>query len=155
MIKAAKLIPLFLLAILLSACSTTKKKAVDPNIAVLSSNMIREGLMTWIRFDVEAVDNRSVTRKRTKLRPGVHNVVLVGSFNRGGFGAGPFKARGDVDMNFEPGRKYVAAGTVKGSKMLLWINDAETKQPVSEVLRIPYSDIPVSNTTFIPLYIPG
>ena len=139
-----------------------KNPPKDPaKTATLRSNETRSGLYTWANHTVEAIDNLPVNyaaswtseTKEIVVTSGVHELVMGGTFNRGFLAGGPYSARGDLRMNFKPGRNYKANGRVEGSKLAMWIEDTETSQPVSETIRIPYQFIP--QTTYTPIFIPA
>jgi hypothetical protein len=125
--------------------------------STLRGHQTREGLisLTWSIFTVEVIDDVPVQSLKNDskigLNSGAHNLVLSAFFSRG-FGLGPYKARGDITMNFVAGRDYKVNGRAEGSRMRLWIEDVETSMVVSTVLNLPYQDAP--QTPYVPIYLP-
>ena len=149
-----------LCGILLVSCGVRyQSPPKDPlRTSTLRGEQTRDGLIsfTWSIFTVEAIDDTPVLSLKNDseiiLASGSHNVVLSAFFNRG-FGLGPYKTRGDITMNFVPGRKYKVNGRVEGSKMLLWIEDVQAPKTRSKVLSLSYQEAP--QTTYVPIYLPS
>ncbi len=149
----------FLCALALASCGVNyQNPPKDPlRTSTIRGQQTRDGLVswTWSIYTVEVIDNTPVRLMKNDneivLNSGTHNVVLSAFFNRG-FGLGPYKARGDLTMNFVPGRDYKVNGRLEGSKMLLWIEDTATSKPASKVLNLPYQDAP--QAAYVPIYLP-
>ena len=159
---ARKLTLILGISILSASCGTIyRNPPKDPQrTSTLRSKTTRSGLANWAKYVVEAVNDKPVNyaasltieSKEIVIPSGNQNIVLTGNFNQIFGGAGPFIARGDLNMNFKPGMDYQANGRVQGSKLLLWIEDTKTENPVSAVLQIPYQSMPRNYVT--PIFIP-
>jgi hypothetical protein len=144
----------------MSSCGVSyKAPKEDPQrTATLRGAQTRETPLGWkyAIYTVEAIDDTPVqlffNDSKIVLTSGSHNIVISSFFNRG-FGVGPYRARGDVTLNFMPGGEYKVNGRVEGSKKLLWIEDMKTGKAVSEVLRLSYQD--AAQSTYVPIYLPA
>lgn len=136
---------------LLSSCGVTyQNPPKSPTTAQVKNVNHRSGIYTWSNFIVESVDNQPVdytfaltgTTKKIYLTQGTHNLVIKGMFNQNIFSGGPFEARADVPMNFQAGKTYKTAGRVEGSRLAMWLIDADTGKRVTPMAKVPYHAAP-------------
>jgi hypothetical protein len=144
---------ILLTALMLQGCGTTANTYVNPqidsaNAAVLVGKSDRRNLSNWTFFVIEAIDGQSVSFFKSgaiyehTLTPGIHKILVRGSFNTGWGRACPCESRLVLVADFAAGQRYRVNGEVRDNRMVAWIENATTSQPVSNVAEEPYVTSP-------------
>lgn len=152
---------------MLAGCATpggdrsTFSDSQAADAASITGRWIRESAFVWEGYSLFAVDDKFVAapamsrseHATAKVSPGPHKLAVKVIFNRGGLGgAGPFQAFVPVAAELKPGAKYRVVGKVTGTAAQAWLEDAETKERVSEVGAAPFGRL--AQSAPIPIFIP-
>ena len=127
--------------------------------AKLKNTWIRNSLHSWESYSVESIDGLYVTylvdRDWTSFRitPGERNLVVSSQFNRSLGDSCPCRAFGRISFTAEEGKTYRVAGQVEGTNVAFWVNDDETGEKISEVIRNEYQSSP--RPVYMPIYVPS
>jgi hypothetical protein len=136
-----------------------KKPPGDSAVVTGSSN--EHGLYHWERFQVLAVDGRfvhrpffgDITKAKAVVDPGVHRVVVEGSFATRFNDGGPFEATIALTFDAKAQGSYRCVGRVSDNLIEAWVEDAVSGERVSDMASGPWHSREA--TTTIPIIVPA
>lgn len=127
------------LIVILSGCSTVGNDIRDitpsRDVSIVKGSFNRESPFTWISFGLYEINGRKVpygffsAYPPVKLVPGQHMIVTLASFNNG-IGA-PSEAKVPLLVELKGGTTYEIGGTVSGTHVEAWLQDAVSKEKLS------------------------
>jgi hypothetical protein len=162
-IAIAFLLPL--VAALSSCASTNRSMFVQSDAqdaATIQARWVYEGLFVWEGYSLLTVDAKFVSvgflgdpnAATTRVDPGSRRLVIRVVFGRG-FRTGTFEAFVPLDVELKPSSHYEVNGNIIGATVEVWLEEAPSKQRVTEVGTASYSRQPPSPApVFIPIFIP-
>lgn len=151
--------------LVLIGCASTNANSFSASnstiAATLKESWHRDSAAVWEGYAIAAVDGRFVAPgfladpgdAILKIDPGTRRFIIFAKFNRG-IRTGPFQAYLKLEAELQPSATYQLRGKIEDLNVLVWLEDARTKERVSQLVSAPWGKSPESPAS-IPIIIPA
>ena len=136
------------LCIILSSCASTgggyiEPLAGEPSAIIKNSGKTVVSQFNWNQFFVHKVDGIEISYSKEfwsninasdasrRVKPGIHNLEIAGSFNTSFSAPGPYEVYIPIDVNIEEGVTYKLKAEVNESGVAVWLVNENNSEVAS------------------------